>query len=203
MAETKILLRGLAVESLVRADAVVDGFPFAKGAVEGLDLQIAVVDIVELLDVGSVGALDMAIELGGARGQDEEADAPLLTGVFEDSVELRAAVDLEGLDGERHPPDEGVEEVGGSGGGGPGMSLDHIPAADDISGGEVLEHDAGQGAEVDGIDLDQVPGGSDGIASGLAYGIASSTLVLICESDSVRLKESVPGRGSGLEGQEP
>jgi hypothetical protein len=153
------------------ADVVVDGFPFTECLVEGFDLEIAVVDIVELLDVCSVGSLNMTVELWRARGQDEEADTVGLTGVFEGGVELRAAIHLKCFDGERHPPKQSVEEAGGSGGGGSGVRLDHIPAADHVSGSEVFEHDARQGTEVEGIHLDQIPRLSDPVVSGLAYGV--------------------------------
>jgi hypothetical protein len=152
-------------------EAVVDVFPLGEGTVERLDLQIAVVDIIELLDVSSVGSLDVSVELGGARGQDEEADTMVLTGLFKGGVELRAAIDLEGLDGEGHAQKERVEECGGGDGGGLGVGLDHVPAADNISSGEVLEHNAGQGTEVEGINLDQIPRLSDGVVSGLAYSV--------------------------------
>ena len=138
----KILFGSLTVQGLMRADMVVDGFPLAECLVEGLDLEVAVVDIIELLDMCSVGSLNMTVELWGARGQDKEADTVGLTGVFEGGVELRATIHLKGFDGEGHPPKQNVEEVGGSGGGGSGVGLDHIPAADHVSGSEVFEHDA-------------------------------------------------------------
>ena len=40
-------------------------------------------DLVELLGVGALGALDPAIESGGAREQNEQAQAALLAGLLE------------------------------------------------------------------------------------------------------------------------
>ena len=56
--------------------------------IERHNLKIAVVGFIELLHMGSVGSLDIAIVLGRARGQDNEADTTILTGMFEGGVEL-------------------------------------------------------------------------------------------------------------------
>ena len=61
--------------------------------------------------MGALGALDAAIQLGRARGQDEEADAACLAGLLEDDLELGAAVHLDGADGEGHGGSQAVEEA--------------------------------------------------------------------------------------------
>jgi hypothetical protein len=88
MASSKILLGGLAVESLMGTKAIVSVFPLPEGKVERLDLQVAVVDLIEFLRVGSVGALDVAVQLGRAGWQDEETDTTILAGLFEGGTEL-------------------------------------------------------------------------------------------------------------------
>ncbi len=98
--------------------------------------------------MGALGALDAAIQLRGARGQDEEADAACLAGFLEGGLELGAAVDVDGADGEGHAGHEPVEEARGGGGCSAGVGFQHVPAGDDVAGGEVFEHDAGHGAHV-------------------------------------------------------
>jgi hypothetical protein len=54
------------------ADGVVDDLPGLQLAVEGGDVERRVLDLVELLGVGALGALDVPIELRRSRGQEEE-----------------------------------------------------------------------------------------------------------------------------------
>jgi hypothetical protein len=126
-----------------------NGFPLAEGAVDGLDLGIACANIVGLLDASSEGSLDMTVEVSAVRGRDREADSVVVTGVSEGGAELRAAVDLDGFDGERLRRGS-VEEVCGGGGGGLEVNFDHITLADYMSAGEPSEHDGGQGMGVEG-----------------------------------------------------
>jgi hypothetical protein len=62
------------------------------------------------------------------------------------------------------------EELGGGGGGGAGADFEHVPAGNDIASGELLEHEAREGTEVEGIDLDQVAGLKWGVLFGFAHG---------------------------------
>jgi hypothetical protein len=55
----------------MRADGVVDFLPEAEFAVEFFHFQGTGGDLVELFGVGTIGALDCAVELGGARRKDE------------------------------------------------------------------------------------------------------------------------------------
>src|SRR6185437_11801684 len=120
----------------------------AQFAVEGGEAPIGGGDLMELLGMGAVGALDVAVELGRAGRKDEEAEAELLAGLLEVGGKLAAAIDLHGPDGEGHAGLEGGEELGGGGGGGAGADFEHVPAGDDIAGGELLEHEAREGTEV-------------------------------------------------------
>lgn len=114
MALSNILHRGLPVQRLVGSEMVVRShpegcsasrrigpFPLLKGTVEVGDFQLPIIELIELLAVSPLGSLYMAVELGGARWQDEEADSSLQAGLFslQDPVgkgclELRAPVHL-------------------------------------------------------------------------------------------------------------
>jgi len=92
----------------MRADGVVDVFPVAEFAIEGFHFQRTGGDLVELFAVGGVGAFDGAVELGGARRQDEQVQCALLTSLFERGGELGAAVDLQGANGKGHAKLQGI-----------------------------------------------------------------------------------------------
>jgi hypothetical protein len=81
------LLGSEVAESLVGADGVVSSLPVEQFLVELGDRERAGGDLIELLGRSAVGALDAAVQFGGARGQDEEADAALLASLFEDGGE--------------------------------------------------------------------------------------------------------------------
>jgi len=86
----------------MRAQVIIDLFPMAKSTVERLDLQFSIVDLIELLGMGSVGPLHMALKPRRTRWQDEQANTSFLTGLFEGGLKFRASVHLKGLDRERH-----------------------------------------------------------------------------------------------------
>src|SRR6185437_3016698 len=106
----------------------------------------------------------------GGRTKSRQPTAELLAGMLEVGGKLASAVDLHRADGERHAGLEGGEELGGGGGGGAGADFEHVPAGDDIAGGELLEHEAREGTEVEGIHLDQVAGPKWGVFLGFAHG---------------------------------
>jgi len=53
------------------------------------------------------------------------------------------------------------------------MDLYHIPAGDDITSGEMLEHYPRQRSDIQGIYLDQVSRGLNFVVFWLSYGIGS------------------------------
>jgi hypothetical protein len=67
---------------------VVDMLPFPKGIVEGRQIEITVVYLVEFLSVGPVGSLYVAIELRTAGREDKESDPVFLTSRLEGRLEL-------------------------------------------------------------------------------------------------------------------
>jgi len=109
----------------------------------------------------------------GERGGSTNRCSPLLTGLLELGGELRAAIDLQSADGEGHAVLQGVEELGGSEGGGTGVSLNHIPARDHVASRELFEDHAGQRAHVEGIDLDQIARPRNRVLLGFADGIGT------------------------------
>jgi hypothetical protein len=148
--------------------------------IERHNLKIAVVDLIELLHMGSVGSLDMAIELRGARRQDEKPDTSIFTGLFESRLELWAAIHLKGFDRERHPRKEGVQESGSSVGGSSAVGLQDIPPTYHVSGSEVLEDNPGQRAYVQGIHLNHVSGLFHRVIPGLAHCVGTGALAAAC-----------------------
>ena len=56
---------------------VVCPLPSSQSFVQGGDLKLSIIDLIELLGVGEVGALHVAVELWGTRWQDEELEVPL------------------------------------------------------------------------------------------------------------------------------
>lgn len=77
-------LRGREVpEGLMGADGVVDVFPPAELAVEGVHRPGALGHLVEFFGVGPLRPLDRAVELGALRRQDEDPDPLLPAGFLE------------------------------------------------------------------------------------------------------------------------
>ena len=62
---------------------VVDVFPFSQRAVDLGEGSGKFDDLVELLAVRPVGAFDVAVQLGGARRQNEEPEAAVPAGDLE------------------------------------------------------------------------------------------------------------------------
>ena len=71
MALLKILGRSAAVQRVVRSEGVVEAIPVQQWAAERCDVQGAVIQLVELLRMGALRPLDMAVELRGAWRQSE------------------------------------------------------------------------------------------------------------------------------------
>jgi hypothetical protein len=89
-------------------DSVVDGFPMAQLAVEFFHLQRVGRDLIKHFRMGTVGALDRAVEFGGAGREHEQVQTALLASLLELSRELRPAVDLQGAEGKGHAVGERV-----------------------------------------------------------------------------------------------
>ena len=86
----------------MRPNTVINIFPSPKFGVQFGHIPWHLIDFIEFLDMSAVGALDAAIEFGTAWWQDEEPDAPFLTGALESGLELGATVHLQRLYAERH-----------------------------------------------------------------------------------------------------
>ena len=123
----------------------------AEGGTNCGQFQISIVALPELLRVGPLSPLDMAVELGGAWWEDEELQVTALAGDLKLAHELGAAVDLNGADGEGRALLDGGKEVGGGAGSGYRVDFNHVPAGYDIAGGEMLQDDTRQRSQVQGI----------------------------------------------------
>ena len=132
---------------------------------EGIDMLCDLFDgggevggCVEFISPGAITSLDGSIELWRSRRQDIERDVLFLAGGLELGHVLRAAVDLDGLDGPGHFGGDLFQEVGGVGGGGVGIGLGHGPFGEDVIGIEVLDGSARRDGEGQCIDLDDIAG---------------------------------------------
>ncbi len=132
-----------------------------EGVDEGLQFVDAVGPVeaaIELAAPGALGALDGAVELGAFGRQDEEGEAFVGVGLLEGGLELRAAVDLNGFDGERGFGAELVED----GFGGLGRSFGRDAAdglfGDRIIGGEVVDRPVRPHVHKERVDLDDLAG---------------------------------------------
>src|SRR3972149_5142542 len=123
--------------------------------------------------MSSLGPLDVAVELGGARRQDEELQSTPLAGGLELAHELTATVDLERPQRKRRAFLQACEEVGSGACSGHRVDFNDIPARNDVTGGEVLEDDSRAGAAGPGVHLHDVPGLTGLIVPGLANGVRS------------------------------
>ena len=128
---------------------------------------------VELVAPGSVTALDGSIELWRPRREDVEGQVLVGAGLLELGHELGASVDLDGFDGIGHLHEDGVEELGGVFCGGPCAGPGDGPFGERIVGVEVLDGDAGQRIDREGVDLDDVAGLFEGDALGFADGVGT------------------------------
>ena len=85
---------GEVAEGLMGADGIIGMFPGAEFTIQGGEFESGRGDFIKFLGRGTVGTFDVAVELGGARGQEEEFKAPFPAGLFERGGELAAAVNL-------------------------------------------------------------------------------------------------------------
>jgi hypothetical protein len=106
---SKELLRSSVAQGLVGADGVVGPLPLLPLLIELGDLERAGGDLLKLLRVGAVSALDVAIEFGGARRNNEHRQSALSTRLFEGGIAFTAPIDLHCPQGERQARLQGVE----------------------------------------------------------------------------------------------
>ena len=165
---------GEVAEGLVGAHGVVDTLPSQQIPIQGSHLQGEVVDLIELLGMGALSPLHTTVELGGAGWEHEEPDTLLPAGFLETRLELRAPIHLDGVYWERPPVQYSIQESRGRVRGSPGVGLHHVPAGDHVSGGEVLQHHAGEWPHVQSVHPDQVPGFLYTIPFGLAYRVGTT-----------------------------
>src|SRR5579875_3326337 len=142
----------------MRADGIVGLFPGAKFAIELGEGKRKGGDLVELLGMSAVGALDPAVEFGRAGRQDKELDAALLTGLLEAGRELAPAIPLQGPQRKGQTTLKGIEKQLGGRGGGSAMNFDHGPARYHIPRGELIQLVAGRRSQVEQVDLHQLAG---------------------------------------------
>jgi hypothetical protein len=106
---------GLAVETTVGTVVVVEVLPFLELVVEDLGVvdHDSLEHPVELFGVDTMGALDLAIQPGGAGLDVDMADAFVQHMPVEAGAELGPVVGLDDLDPEREPLQDIVQELDG------------------------------------------------------------------------------------------
>jgi hypothetical protein len=93
-----ILIWGQVIKGLVRPDIVVDVFPLGQLLIMLLEVQIDIVDFAKLFPGHPIAPLHASVELRPVRGIKKQQDLLSSAGFFKLVHELRAAIDLDGLD---------------------------------------------------------------------------------------------------------
>ncbi len=159
-------------ERLMRAIGVVEALEFGQLDVQRAHAQLAVVELVELVAAGRVGALHAAVIFGASGRQHEQGDAAPLAGGLELGHELAAAVDLHRLDIERRLADQMVQELRGAGGGGARVGAHIAKLRDRAHRLELLDAEAGLDGDAHVVDLHHLAGLSPAGAVAPAAGVA-------------------------------
>ena len=115
-------------------DGVIGPFPNLELAVELCEGERTGGDLIELLHMGAIGTLHLAVERGRAWGQHEKAQASLAAGIFEDGGELAAppavgSVVREDKVGNALPESYGFAGLGAAGVLAAGAAGREVPAA--------------------------------------------------------------------------
>ncbi len=138
-------------QGLVGPDGVVDVLPGQELLVQGGHLRRELHNLIELLRMGALGPLHTAVELGGAGWQYEEAETSALALRLKACLELTTPVHLDGPYREGHPLLESIQEARCCSSCGPGMGLQYIPAGDHVPSSEVLEDNAWEWPDIQGV----------------------------------------------------
>jgi len=118
-----------------------------------------------------VGTLNRTGKLRRPGRQDKEADTQLLAGSFKLGHALTAPIPLEGLDRKGQPLKKLAKKILGVFGLSRRGSPNHVPAADGLLGGKMLEHDPGWKFDLQGVQLDKVAGRLGLVSFGLPPGM--------------------------------
>ena len=169
--------RSQIAERLVRSNVIVGVFPGTLCCAKCREVQLSGIGFIKLFGVGAVGPFHGAVELRRTRGQDEQPNAAVLTGLLKGGGELTAAIDLNGPDRHGHTPEERDKKLGGRDTGGSTIGFDHVPPRHDIARGELFEDDTRARPHIERIDLDEIAGGDGGVVSRLTGRIKLATLL--------------------------
>ncbi len=157
-ADSEVLCWSFSCKGCVWSVVVIEVLECLDHLGDFVDAQWQVGAGVELIAPSAVASLDGSIELWRSGGQDIEGQVFVGAGLLEFGHELGASVDLNGFDGIGHLFEDGVEEIGGVFGVGPFAGPGDGPFGERIVGVEMLDGDAGQRVDREGIDLDDVAG---------------------------------------------
>ena len=186
------------MERGVGSDGVVDFLPAAHFLVEILDaFRLLVEEMVELVVIRFVGALDKGVLLGRARvGEDVLF---LDAGLVEEAEELRTVVALDVSDGERQAAADLVEEAFGGFRAGGCIGTKHPQACAGVDGGELEGFLSVGEAKVLGVHLDE--GAGKGLFEGfvgafaLALKAAKALFASLGKEEVVAFEEAAEGGG--------
>ncbi len=113
-------------------------------------------DLIEFLGVSTLARSTRPLSLGERGGSTNKRRPPLLVSGFEEGGELAAPVHLDGSQGKRQTALQGVQEQSGRRRSGTMMDLDHIPARDHVTSGELFQDHVGRRPQVHRIELHQI-----------------------------------------------
>ncbi len=145
-------------ERLMRPVVVAEALEFGQLDVQGAHAELAVVELVELVSAGRIGALHAAVILGAFGRQHEQGDAALLAGGLELGHEFAAAVDLHRLEVERRLADQVIKESCGASGGGARIGAHAAKLRDRAHGLGLLDREAGVDGDAQVVDPDHLAG---------------------------------------------
>ena len=134
------LQRGFFAQGVVRSYAIIYVLPLKEFSVKFRHFPRAIIDLIELLRMGSIGPFNGTVELGTLWREDEQPYVPFHARPFEIGEELRAPVHLYGFYFKGHTVLDGVEKLTGGACRGPAPGLYDIPLGYDISRRELLQY---------------------------------------------------------------
>lgn len=145
MSGTKMFERGLIPKRLMWSLRIVLVFPCPQCLLQAWQVEITGIARPELPATGAVQPLHSPVELGAAGWEHIQGNPSLLTGGLKRGHELTAPIDLDRLDGKRHPRDQLGEEVPGGPRRRTGADAHDGDPADDIDRGELAALDPREG----------------------------------------------------------
>jgi hypothetical protein len=157
---------------LMGPDIIIGPVPLFQLLVMFLQLRMDVFHFIKFLPMGPVSPLHIALQFRCLWGDEEEPDPALLTGLFKMLLKLRAAIDLDGPDGEGELPLHILQKEQGGVAGGSSIGPRDVPARDQVPAAELPTAIVALKPDLKGVNLDKVSRRCHPLALRLAEGVA-------------------------------